>query len=198
MESITVYYDTPFTLPANGFTRTDEDGDSGFVGWNEEPTKDSYFKHFSDEETVTENLTDEDGAEVILYAIWDYCPWIVADDLYFTLDMARNGEITEDLILSYAEAYDRENSSGTMYKIEPGVNPAKIYDVTGEYDAEATTSFTLTNYTASLYTQFKNGEGMVSETYQVIDHYGNVYKKMINVFIVDTSAKDPEEYTITV
>ncbi len=56
MESITIYYDTPFKLPANGFTRTDEDGDSGFVGWNEEPTKDSYFKQFSDEQTVTENL----------------------------------------------------------------------------------------------------------------------------------------------
>ncbi len=47
-------------------------------------------------------VTSQNGAVIPLYAIWDDCPWIQASDLYYTLEQAQNGFITDMEILSHA------------------------------------------------------------------------------------------------
>lgn len=66
--------------------------------------------------TNAAGVTDQSGATITLYAVWDDCPWIVAENLYYTLTQAQSGYITDSEILSHATAYDREDGS----PIEPG------------------------------------------------------------------------------
>lgn len=124
---------------------------------------------YKDGEEV-ENLAIQDGAIIILYAIWDDCPWITVEDLYCTLEQAQSGFITHDELMNHAVAEDREDDS----PIPPG-------------DDETTgTSFKVIDYASTDFTQFEK-EGSVTETYQVVDSAGNTYKKTITVYIVDTT-----------
>ena len=89
---------------------------SVFRGWALEDgryTFDPQWK-YGEETDVSEivndaGLTDIDGAVITLYAVWDDCPWITAQDLYYSLEQAQSGFITEEEILSRAEASDRED-----------------------------------------------------------------------------------------
>lgn len=115
-------------------------------------------------------VTDVNGAQITLYAVWDDCPWIVATNLYYTLEQAQNGFITLDEILSHQTAYDREDGSPIL----PGTHPEG-------------TSFTIPDYAPTDFTNFKK-DGAVTEKLTVTDSSGSVYVKKIWVYVADTTA----------
>ena len=73
MNNLTCNYNTSYRLPKNAFTRTNDYGESTFLGWNTSPdTKDVLYR----DEAVIINPTVGDGAVLRLYAIWEDCQWI--------------------------------------------------------------------------------------------------------------------------
>ena len=146
---------------------------SVFMGWALEDGKDTFIPKWKAGDIV-QNLVTEDGGEITLYAVWDDCPWIQAQDLYYTLEQAQSGFITEEEILSHATATDREDGSPIL----PGTNPAPS-------DPEVFTSFTIPDYQESEFTNLQH-DFATSENLTVVDHTGNTYVKQIMVYVVDT------------
>ncbi len=147
---------------------------SVFMGWSLEDGKDTFIPQWKVGDAVR-NLVAEDGGEITLYAVWDDCPWIQAQDLYYTLEQAQSGFITEEEILSHATATDREDGSPIL----PGTNPAPS-------DPEVFTSFTIPDYQASEFTNLQH-DFATSENLTVVDHVGNKYVKQIMVHVTDTT-----------
>ena len=145
-----------------------------FMGWALEDGKDTFIPKWKAGDIV-QNLVAEDGGEITLYAVWDDCPWIQAQDLYYTLEQAQSGFITEEEILSHATATDREDGSPIL----PGTNPAPS-------DPEVFTSFTTPDYQESEFTNLQH-DFATSENLTVVDHTGNTYVKQIMVYVVDTT-----------
>lgn len=158
-----VFFDTSVELPKCNYTKENEYGISAFKGWNTIAETGSILYR---NKAIVINLAEEQDEVVTLYAIWDDCPGIKSHDLYYTLEQAKSGYITEDELLNQAEAFDLEDN-----EIPPGTHE--------------TNSFRIIDYQESDFTQFQNS-GSVSETYQVIDSYGNIYREQIIVYIVDT------------
>lgn len=149
---------------------------SVFLGWALYYDKDKLIPTWKAEEVV-KNLTSEDGGEITLYAVWDDCPWIKATDLYFSLEQAQNGSITELEILNHATAEDREDGSPIL----PGINP-----VVNRPDVN--TSFTIPEYQSEAYTSLTE-DAVIPEILSVTDSVGNTYQKQIMVYVVDTTPK---------
>ena len=147
---------------------------SVFMGWSLEDGKDTFIPQWKAGDIVR-NLVAEDGGEITLYAVWDDCPWIQAQDLYYTLEQAQSGFITEEEILSHATATDREDGSPIL----PGTNPAPS-------DPEVFTSFTIPDYQAEEFTNLQH-DFATSENLTVVDHVGNKYVKQIMVHVTDTT-----------
>ena len=147
---------------------------SVFMGWSLEDGKDTFIPQWKAGDAVR-NLVAEDGGEITLYAVWDDCPWIHAQDLYYTLEQAQSGFITEEEILSHATATDREDGSPIL----PGTNPAPS-------DPEVFTSFTIPDYQAGEFTSLQH-DFATSENLTVVDHVGNTYVKQIMVHVTDTT-----------
>ena len=147
-----------------------------FMGWALEDGKDTFIPKWKAGDIV-QNLVAEDGGEITLYAVWDDCPWIQAQDLYYTLEQAQSGFITEEEILSHATATDREDGSPIL----PGTNPAPS-------DPEVFTSFTIPDYQAEEFTNLQH-DFATSENLTVVDHTGNTYVKQIMVHVTDTTPK---------
>ena len=159
---------------------------SVFLGWSLEDKKDDLEPQWRageaiDVKTLAEKagVTDQNGATITLYAVWDDCPWIKATDLYYTLEQAQSGFITEEEILSHAAASDREDGS----PIPSGFH-------------ENGTSFSIPDYAPTDFTQF-NSDGSCTENLTVVDSVGSVYKKQITVHVVDTTAKPLENVGTT-
>ena len=180
----------PVTLPAvtadGPYTHRNENGPSTFIGWDTDAGHYPADCAYANGATV-DALTDEhyQGEEhepqgvVVLYAVWDECPYIVAYDRYYTLEQAQNGEITLDELMSHATATDREDGL-----VPPGGDVSKGND------------FTIIDYQPTDFTVFEH-DGWVTETYQVTDSAGNIYKKMVTIHVVDCSLKviKPTKYT---
>ena len=147
---------------------------SVFMGWSLEDGKDTFIPQWKAGD-IARNLVAEDGGEITLYAVWDDCPWIQAQDLYYTLEQAQSGFITEEEILSHATAADREDGSPIL----PGTNPAPS-------DPEVFTSFTIPDYQAGEFTSLQH-DFATSENLTVVDHVGNTYVKQIMVHVTDTT-----------
>lgn len=152
---------------------------SVFMGWALEEDKDAFEPQwkYGEEADVSDlvnaaGLADRDGAEVTLYAVWDDCPWIVATDLYYSLEQAQSGFITEEEILGRAEASDREDGS----PIAAGFH-------------ENGTSFSIPDYQPTDFTQFA-GNGSCTENLTVVDSAGNIYVKQITVHVVDMTLRE--------
>ena len=159
---------------------------SVFLGWSLEDKKDDLEPQWRageaiDVKTLAEKagVTDQNGATITLYAVWDDCPWIKATDLYYTLEQAQSGFITAEEILSHATASDREDGSPIL----PGFH-------------EDGTSFSIPDYAPTDFTQF-NSDGSCTENLTVVDSAGSVYKKQITVHVVDTTAKPLENVGTT-
>lgn len=157
---------------------------SVFMGWSLEDGKDTFIPQWKAGDAVR-NLVAEDGGEITLYAVWDDCPWIQAQDLYYTLEQAQSGFITEEEILSHATATDREDGSPIL----PGTNPAPS-------DPEVFTSFTIPDYQAEEFTNLQH-DFATSENLTVVDHVGNMYVKQIMVHVTDTTPKKPTQMDLT-
>ncbi len=154
---------------------------SVYTGWVLEDEKENFVPQWlpGQEITVaqlveTAGVTDTDGAVVTVYAAWDDCPWITATNLYYTLNQAQQGFITDSEILSHATASDREDGS----PIAPGFH-------------DNGTSFSIPDYQASDFTQFQH-EGSCTENLTAVDSAGNTYSKRITVYVADTTARDVE------
>lgn len=157
---------------------------SVFMGWSLEDGKDTFIPQWKAGDVVR-NLVAEDGGEITLYAVWDDCPWIQAQDLYYTLEQAQSGFITEEEILSHATATDREDGSPIL----PGTNPAPS-------DPEVFTSFTIPDYQAGEFTNLQH-DFATSENLTVVDHTGNTYVKQIMVYVTDTTPKKITQMDLT-
>lgn len=140
-----------------------------FLGWS---TKENGGVEYLNGQEVC-NLSLEHNVQVVLYAVWDEYPWIIAEDLYFSLEEAQNGFITYEKLMEYARAEDREAGGVILSGI----------------DKEKGTTFIMLDYVASDYTELLQ-EDDISVTYQVIDSAGNIYEKQITVHIIDTSPKE--------
>lgn len=165
MEGMTLEYNQEVNLAENRYSRQGY----VFVGWSK--TSDGEVE-YTDKQAVC-NLAIEHGAVVVLYAVWDEYPWILAEDLYFTLEEAQQGGITYEKLMSHAKACDRE-AGGT---IMPGI------------DEEKGTEFLILDYRATDYTELLQ-EDSIPLTYRVTDSVGNVYEKQIVVHIVDSAPKE--------
>lgn len=168
MQDIEAQCNKPIQLPSNSYIRSNEYGPSVFRGWSLQT--EAFSPTYLDGEVIAD-MNATPNSVINLYAVWDDCPWIVADDLYFTLEEAQEGVITYDKLMSHGIAEDREAGGNVL----PGV------------DEEKGTKFLLLDYREEDYTQLCQ-EGSVLETYQVTDRIGNVYEKTITVYIVDTTA----------
>ena len=157
---------------------------SVFMGWSLEDGKDTFIPQWKAGDAVR-NLVAEDGGEITLYAVWDDCPWIQAQDLYYTLEQAQSGFITEEEILSHATATDREDGRPIL----PGTNPAPS-------DPEVFTSFTIPDYQAEEFTNLQH-DFATSENLTVVDHVGNTYVKQIMVHVTDTTPKKLTQMDLT-
>ena len=155
-----------------------------FMGWALENGKDTFIPKWKAGDIV-QNLVAEDGGEITLYAVWDDCPWIQAQDLYYTLEQAQSGFITEEEILSHATATDREDGSPIL----PGTNPAPS-------DPEVFTSFMIPDYQAGEFTNLQH-DFATSENLTVVDHTGNTYVKQIMVYVTDTTPKKITQMDLT-
>lgn len=150
---------------------------SVFLGWAFYDDKDRLTPTWKAGDAVS-NLTVENDGEITLYAVWDDCPWIEAHDLYYSLEQAQSGYITEEEILSHATATDREDGSPIL----PGINPAAN-------KPEVNTSFTIPDYQASEFTNMTH-DAAISENLTVTDSSGSIYRKQIMVYVVDTTPQE--------
>ena len=155
-----------------------------FMGWSLEDGRNTFIPQWKAGD-IARNLVAEDGGEITLYAVWDDCPWIQAQDLYYTLEQAQSGFITEEEILSHATATDREDGSPIL----PGTNPAPS-------DPEVFTSFTIPDYQAEEFTNLQH-DFATSENLTVVDHVGNMYVKQIMVHVTDTTPKKLTQMDLT-
>lgn len=119
---------------------------------------------------------------VNLYAVWDCGAVIEAYDLYYTLQQAQAGEITEEELLRHARAIDAEAVTA---------NNMEGYLEKGE-DAQLHTSFIVEDYQAEEFQNFRK-EGSLTETYLVKDCAGNITRKQITVYLVDTAPGDASD-----
>ena len=154
---------------------------SVFTGWVPEEKKDDFEPQWQIGEQLKVSalvdlfgLADQNGAVITLYAAWDDCPWISAVNLYYTLNQAQRGFITDSEILSHATASDREDGS----PIEAGFH-------------DNGTSFSIPDYRLEDFTGMTT-DGSQPETLTVVDSAGNTYSKRITVYVADTTARDVE------
>ena len=134
------------------------------MGWSLEDGRESFIPQWTAGTSIVvadltnaAGVTDQSGATITLYAVWDDCPWIVAENLYYTLTQAQSGYITDSEILSHATAYDREDGS----PIEPISRKRNIF-------------FRFRTIRHRIFTQFRR-EGSCTENLTVVDSTGSTY-----------------------
>lgn len=110
--------------------------------------------------------------DATLEAVWDKHPVIEAYSRYFTLEQARNGEITPEELLEKVIATDEEAKSET--------NPDGVL--------ENGVDVVVKNYNASDFTGI-TGDKTISITYEATDSFGNVVTKTVSITITDTTMK---------
>lgn len=166
MDDVDAYYDKAQALPECAFVRSNEGGKSTFLGWSK--TQDAKEPDFLDQEEVI-NLTKKDQDVVTLFAIWDDCPILSAEDMYYTVKDAQNGKITEELLLTTSKAID-DRDLDIQEKV-------KVRD----YDPNEWKQFTT------------DGSSVVTLTVQ--DASGNKTKCTFTVHLVDTTSKVIQDST---
>ena len=164
MQEVNATYDVALTLPDNGYTRTTEFGTSKFLYWEDKKNDTTYINN----DTV-KSLTDEFNGAVTLYASWDDCPEITAQERWFTVDDAQNNKITLEELLSTAK-------------------------VTDDRDADIADKLTVKYYHPNNFNQF-NTDGYIMVTYTATDSSDNTTEVTVKVNIVDTVAVEQEKNT---
>ena len=160
-----------------------------FLGWSTEPDAEQDKEEDKKPDVIwqeKELIGEEDvfchAGEQRLYAQWDESPVIEAKDQYYSLTDARSGRITEEILLQQACAKDRESSSED--------NPEGILKSGG--DEEKNTVFCVEDYTEEEWKNFAH-EGTTTITYYAKDAVGNVSRKQVIVYLVDTTSQQVED-----
>ena len=122
-----------------------------------------------DYQSAAPQLNSPDMAVANMYRVWDYGPLVEAYDLYYTLDQAQSGYITEEELLSHAKAADEEDG-----------------EIPGGDHADQGNSFRVMDYSETDFLGFET-DGSVTETYLATDSVGNQTKLKITVHITDSS-----------
>lgn len=167
MSAIDCNYANEVIFPKNLFTY-----DNGtFLGWSLSPVK--MISDYAENQTIkVKELAEKTGvvhsnhAEIKLYAIWDNAPAIAAKDIYVSLQDAKTGKITETLLASYAKVLDREDGEIA-------------------YGNHEQNFFLIENYEESKFSKLEKEE-QVELTFYAKDSSGNICRRKVTVFIVDT------------
>lgn len=173
IEPVECAFTDEITLPAEGFIRTEKN----LEGWGITTDAKEYARNetIKVEELVRKcKLETYHQAEIILYVIWGSYPQLHGDVIYVSLEDAKNGKVTEEWLHRYVYATDEEDG-----------------DIS--YGQNETNAFYILDYSISDFTEFKKG-GCVTETFYVMDSSGNERKKIIPVYIVDTTVYDASIY----
>ena len=125
-----------------------------FVQWDSIDENGVVKTHYPANETISPET------DLHLIAKWDQHPEIEAYNRYFTLEQAKNGEITKDVLLEKVTATDREDGV-----LENGTDVIILN--MNQYD-------------------FTNSGDFII-TYCATDTFGNVSEKSVHIYIVDTS-----------
>jgi hypothetical protein len=168
--SIVTTYDRTETLPENGFEKPVEN--CTFLGWG--MSAGAFLPDYGQAQAVAVSelaqragVHYQNNAVITLYAIWDYAPVMETADLYYSLEDAQNGVITEEELSGRVKVTDRED--GTI-----------------NYGNNEKNSLLLTDYAEE---KFLNAveETAVEVTYEVVDSAGNRVTQTILVHLVDTT-----------
>ena len=181
-EEVTAFFDED-TGEAVKQTRTGK-----VAGWMKGETESGRLYQKGQQEAVM-TLSDGIPGAVELTAAWDMGPTVEAYDLYYSLEEAQSGYITEEELLRQATATDE-----VVYTDAEGNLARKTVEINAGTDETAGTVFKVWDYLPEDFTYF-DSSGSVSETYYVQDSAGNVTKYKIIVHIVDTTPRDTSPST---
>jgi hypothetical protein len=168
-------YNQNLILPTNGFSK---DG-ATIVGW-EIITDTGTIQYIRGQRVPIKsivkqlNLQRTNGATIVFRALWDEGPIIQAEDIYVSIKDAKKGKITEEWLAQRTSAFDQKD----------GVIP---------YGRTAKTHFYIQNFTATHYKRITR-EGILKETFVAKDSSGNITKKTVQIYVVDTELIPPEKY----
>lgn len=150
------------------YSESDHEVECSFVGWSTEPgdnAKDYILCDMKEEidnielmEMCRSDRTEEDNRICTLYAAWDCYPDLIAKDKYFTLESAKAGNITEEMLLSNVFAEDLEDGELDVY-IE-GVDVREFME-------------------------FEHA-GSTTLTYHALDSFENLTEKVVTIHILDS------------
>ena len=174
MGRISGNYESKIELPENTFIY--ENG--VFLGWSRNPL-DKIPDYTANQKITVKELAQHAGvsysnqAEIKLYAIWDNAPAIAAEDIYVSLQEAKAGNITEAFLASYAKAIDTEDGTIT-------------------YGNHVQNSFLIEDYDAGKFLKLEQ-EAQVIVTFCVKDSSGNICRREVTVFVVDTDLYHEKE-----
>lgn len=173
MDDLLIPYTHSLGFPDCAFSSSS----STFLGWSTDPLALNPTYLPQDEKSLVELISTIGIMNVVqdtinVYAIWDQSPAIEANNLYFSLEAARQGIITESALVKYAKAVDREDG-----EISYGRN---------EHN-----SFLITNYTREDFVE-RTEAGSVVICYRAKDSLGNICEKEITVYLVDMTPEIKE------
>ena len=170
-----VSYSDTITLPQCMYTRRDN---CKFLGWSLS-SRSNQAEYLAGQQIAVETLaqrmgiTSINGATIIFYAIWDQAPSITAYDMYFPLEQAREGKLTEAYLSTLVKAVDKEDGN-----IPYGYNQGKGLWMEG-YESNRLIQATELD--------------CIPITFVCVDSQGNRTTKAVAVRFADTMRKDPRD-----
>lgn len=174
MQDRDVNYTTKFKIPECEYQHPK----ATFLGWSLKA--DAVLPEYRAQDEVAVSglaqaldVENSDGAQIVLYAVWDQMPAIAVEDIYVPLKSAQEGKITEEWLFSFACATDKEDG-----EIAPGKHENNY--------------FLLPRYNPAKYTKAVR-ETSFSEIFSVKDSAGNICNRSIRVHLVDTSSYSEEK-----
>lgn len=111
-----------------------------------------------------------DGAVIPMYALWEHEPTIEASDMFFSIQQAKDGEVTESLIGSMISATDVED--GDISYGDNGIN----YLIVKDFDVDRVKNV--------------SDKDVIDIILEAKDSYGNITQKTISITFTDTQIKD--------
>lgn len=169
-EKKVTYFDK-ITMPKTGV----EKERATLIGWSTQ--KDAANPEFSCGETILVSelakalyLQYLHNGVITLYAVWDYAPEIYGNDIYVSLEDAKQGLVCEEWLSDYMKVDDLEDG-----EISYGVHEKN--------------SFFIIDYLSTDFTEFQK-DGYISQTFCAIDTIGNITTKRIRVHVVDMTIHD--------
>lgn len=161
-------YDDYVYMPQNGSA----------LGWSIDPDNKWQEYDVGDRISVSHlasrlGVENVNNATITLYALWDNLPVIDANDLYYSLDIARSGRITEEELASHARAYDIVDG-----EIGYGFNPDNYFIIPVYY---------------SRWFTHLSGDANVPVDFIASNSSGGIVETQIMVHIVDTSIATEHE-----